>query len=200
MSSRALPVILGVLVAAGVALGLTAVISDRSAVRRPGPAATASSTSATTGTGAQAPAGSSSGAPRPAAPRPTDRPASYGEPLGVVQLPPPDTVVLVASRAASEGATYDTVFTPYGFAARASDLRDPAAGADGLVVKVIASTPGAGTGPRLVLSGRNLLVGLTAHTLGKVVTGGQYSGTIVLLRRGSGLVPVLTTVMVARRR
>ena len=112
--------------------------------------------------------------------------------------PPPDTIVLVASQVASAGAAYDTVFAPYGSTAREGDPRDPTPGADGLVIKVIASTPAAGTGARLVLSGRNLLVGLTKRTLGKVVTGGQYSGTIVLVRRDTGLVPVLTTVMVAR--
>jgi hypothetical protein len=138
---------------------------------------------------------------RVAAPRPTDRPASYGEPLGAVLQPPPDTLVLVASAVSSVGAAYDTAFAPYGYASREGDGRglSNGAGADGLVVKVISSTARAGTGSGLVLSDRNLLVGLTAATRGKVATGGLYMGTVVFVRSGDGLVPILTAVAVASR-
>ena len=193
------------LVVLGVALGLWAVATDRSAFVAPAPAGTAAdfyvSTVPTPEAGPTATA-SATLTPVPfVAPRPADRPASFGERLGVVTEPPPDTLVLAASNVASAGATYDTVFAPYGFAAREGDLRDPSngSGADALVIGVIGSTPRAGTGARLALSDRNVLVGLTPTTLGKVVTGGQYLGTIVLVKRGNGLVPVLTMVMVPRR-
>ena len=194
--------VLVALVCVGVALGLAAVVSDRSAMNRP-ESETITPSATTTATQSTVIADDATSTPvRTAVSRPSDRPASYGEPLGAVVQPPPDTIVLVASNVASDGATYDTVFAPYGFSSRQGDGLDRTggAGADALVIKVIDSTPRAGTGGGLVLSNRNLLVELAPQTLGKVAAGGQYSGSIAFVTAGPGLVPVLTTVLVARRR
>jgi hypothetical protein len=206
LSSRAVAGFFGALVVVGVALGLWAVATDRSAMIDPasissGPSSTAAMVATTAPSPApKHPATSTAGVPV-VPPRPFDRPASFGARLTAVTEPPPDTLVLAASNAASDGATYDTVFAPYGFAAREGDLRDPTTGtgSDALVVQVLASTSREGTAA-LSLSGRNVLLDLTPKTAGKVVTGGQYNGTVVLVRRGAGLVPVLTVVWVPKKR
>ena len=202
MNERAVRSVFAVLVAAGVALGLWAVAADRSAFMSPAPGAAIVSVDPTI---ARAPvtsrAAASAVASAPVVPaRPFDRPASFGVRLGAIGQPPPDTVVQVSSDLTSVGAVFDTVFAPYGFAAREGDLGDTASGvgSDALVVQVLASTSREGTSA-LALAGRNMLIDMTAVTVGKVLTGGQYDGTVVFVRRGHGLVPVLTAVTVPRR-
>ena len=133
--------------------------------------------------------------------RPAAQPASFGEPLDVVSVPPPDTIALVGSLATTVGATYVVDFAPYGYAGASGGLQDPGgpSNATALIIKVVEGVPRNAAAARLPLSQKNLLVQLTRSTTGKVTTGGWYRGNIVFVQRPTGLVPALTLVYVPKK-
>ena len=211
MNRRALYAVFGALVGIGVALGLLAVVFSTSATGRGGaaggghvptprsleasgstspPSIQSSGVASGAASGGSSPASDQAGGTAPA--RQPDQPAANGAKLSGIGNPPPDTVAMIETGAAKAGSAYDVTFTPFGLG--------PSGASDQLVIRVLGSTPRAGITKPFAFANRNVLANVAADSVGKVKTGGEYRGVIVLTAQGGLLVPRLTKVAAVKSR